>query len=169
MKIMFAIAASVILIMLAILLHTPVKDFLWVRPWWHSTFVAVPAIVLTLFELLHSRDANTLRAEANQLRKQLDSERNMHLQQIATNTQKPITQADKNAETLRKHIRSRVVVSERHGNWSTTPEIVEVSDNIVTLFTPTSYSSSSAWCVKVHCDDDDGGPGCQDQNRPSIS
>lgn len=32
--------------------------------------------------------------------------------------------------------------------------VVEVSnDNIVTLFTPRSYSSSRAWCVKVHCDE----------------
>ena len=38
------------------------------------------------------------------------------------------------------------------GNWGNTPEIVEVSDdNMVTLFTPRGYSSSSAWCVKVHC------------------
>jgi hypothetical protein len=46
------------------------------------------------------------------------------------------------------------VVNQDGGTWSNTPEIVEVSeDNIVTLFTPRGHTSSSAWCVNVHCDD----------------
>jgi hypothetical protein len=159
MKRVFAISSVVVLLLLAALLHTSIKDFLWAHPWWHSTIVAVPTIALAVFaylELRHSGEANALRREANILRghiAKLEAERNRHLQQIAENTRKPVTQAERNASTLRKHLGAKVAVSEEHGDWgSITPEIVEVSDeNIVTLFTPYGYSSSAAWCVNVHC------------------
>ena len=145
-----------------VLLHSAIKDFFWTHPWWHSFLIAVPEIavpILAFFELRHSAEANTLRAESNVLQgriadltAELDAERNQHLQQIAKNTEKPVTQAERNADTLRKYLRAKVTVSEEHGSWGNTPEIVEVSgDNIVTLFTPRGRSSSAAWCVKVHC------------------
>jgi hypothetical protein len=169
MRRMFAIAAVVALLCGFILLRSSIKDFLWTHPWWHSFLVAVPAIavpILAYFELRHSGEANTLRNQANDLRAEainlqgqiatlsadLDAERNKHLQQIANNTKKPVTQAERNADTLRRHLRAMVTVSEGSGSWPGTPEIVEVSDdNIVTLFTPRGYSSASALCVKVHC------------------
>jgi len=169
MKRVFAIAVVAELVIVVILLHSDIKDFLWTHPWWHSFLVAVPEIALPIlawFELRHSEEANTLRTEANEhraeanrlqdqiasLTAELDDERNKHLQQIARNTEKPVTQAERNANALRKHLGATVTVSEGQGGWGNTPEIVEVSDdNIVTLFSPRSPSSSRAWCVKVHC------------------
>jgi len=157
------------LVFVVVLLRTAIKDFLWTHPWWHGFLIAVPTIalpILAYFELRHSGEANRLRIEANDLRAEanalqgriakltteLDAERNKHLQQIAKNTEKPVTQAERNAEILRKHLRAKVTVIEGRGGWGNTPEIAEVSDdNLVTLFTPCGYSSSSAWCVKVDC------------------
>jgi hypothetical protein len=171
MKRVFAIAAVTAWVFVLVLLRSAIKDFLWTHPWWHSFVVGLPTIalpILAYLELRHSAKANALRAEANglraeanalqdqigTLRAELDAERNMHLQQIADNTKKPVTQAEGNAATLRKHLRASVTVSEERGGWGTPPEIVEVSDdNIVTLFTPRGHSSSAAWCVKVYCGD----------------
>jgi hypothetical protein len=152
------------LVFVGFVLRSAIKDFLWTHPWWHSFLVGVPTIavpILAYLELLHSSEANKLRAEGIVLQRQitnltadLDSERNKHLEKIANNTDRPITKAERNAAILRKHLRSNVPVSEGQNTWSGTPEIVELSeDNIVTLFTPRSYSSSTAWCVRVHCDD----------------
>ena len=171
MKRVFAIAVLVELVIAVVLLHSAIKDFLWNHPWWHSFLVAIPTIalpILAYFELRHSGEANTLRADANDLRAkanvlqgqiasltaELDAERNRHLQEIARNTQKPVTQAERNAGILRKHMRANVTVSENQGGWPNTPEIVELSDdNMVTLFTPRGPSSGAAWCVKVRCDE----------------
>jgi hypothetical protein len=138
---MLAVAAVITLVCGLILLRSSIKDFLWTHPWWHSFLVAVPAIalpILAYFELRHSGEANTLRNQANDLRAEainlqgqiatlsadLDAERNKHLQQIANNTKKPVTQAERNADTLRKHLRAMVTVSEGSGSWPGTPEIV---------------------------------------------
>jgi|GEM_PF-2086609 hypothetical protein len=154
MKRVVIIASVAVLLLLGILLHTSIKNYLWVHPWLLSALTGIPAIALALVELGHSREANLLRSEANRLKGELDTERNKHLEQIAENTKRSVTQAERNAETLRKHLRAQVTVSEGDGNWPTAPEIVEVSeDNIVTLFTPSNYSSSSASCVKVRCED----------------
>ena len=164
MKRVIAFAAVAALAFVLIVLHSAVKNFIWTHPWWHSFLLALPAIalpILAYFELRHSGEANRLRVEAINLRRQiailtgtLDAERNSHLRHIAKNTEKPITQAERNADTLRRHLRARVTVSEAHGNWAGTPEIVVVSeDNVVTLFTPRGYSSSSASCAGVHCGD----------------
>ena len=133
-----------------------------------AVLAAIALPVLAFFELHHSGEANTLRAEANRLRAEandlqdqigsltaeLAAERNKHLQQIAKNTQKPVTQAERNAETLRQYLGANVPVSEGKGVWGTTPQIVDVNDNnVATLFSPYSPSSSIAWCVQVHCDD----------------
>jgi hypothetical protein len=132
--------------------------------------------VLAYFELRHSGEANDLRSEANRLRAEeirlqdmigeleaekaqhlghiaeLEKERNEHLAQIATNTQRPQTEADVNAGIFRKHLRARISVSEGQGVWSDSPEIVDVNNNIVTLFCPRN-SSSLAWCTQAHCGD----------------
>ena len=76
------------------------------HPLWHIVLAAVPGIgvpVLAWFELQHSAEANTLRADANRLRSEqidlhnqigeltaeLAAERNKHLPQIAWNSKKP--------------------------------------------------------------------------------
>jgi hypothetical protein len=183
MKRVIAIAAVVETLLVAALFHSDIKDFLWMHPWWLGILAALPGIavpVLAWFELGHSGEANALRAEANEhlatanrlqveldternthlreiarLTAELDAERNKHLQQIADNTKKPVTQAEKNADILRKHLRATVTVSEGQGEWGANrPEIVEVGDdNIATLFVPRSYTSSTSWCVRVHCGD----------------
>jgi hypothetical protein len=153
-----------------------IKDFLRNHPWWHGFLVAIPVIavpVLAYFELRHSSEANVLRSEANAsradanrlkeranaLQEQIgivsaerDAERNKALQAIAANTPKPLTQAERNAATLRKYLNARAFVTEEEGYWGTQPEIVDVSDsNIVTLFRPKDSSWSQAWFVQVHC------------------
>jgi hypothetical protein len=156
------IAVFADLALVAIVLYSSIKDFLWTHPWWHSFLVAIPTIalpILAFFELRHSSEANTLRSEANELRREnarliaeLDTERNMHLEQIARNTQRAVTQSERNAGVLRKHLREHVAVSEGDGTWGNTPEIVEVGgDDIVTLFTPRTHMSSRASCVRVRC------------------
>lgn len=171
MKRAIAIIGIAGLVLVSVLLRSDIRDFLWMHPWWHSFLIAVPTFALAFlayFELRHSGEANTLRIEANGLRAQanelqlqiadlkaqLDAERNTHLQQIAKSMARPITQAERNADVLRKHLRAKVMVSEGDGGWPEPPEIVEVSDdNMVTLFTQRGYSSPAAWCVRVHCDE----------------
>jgi hypothetical protein len=169
-----AISSVTALLILSVLLHTPIKDWLWVHPWWHSFIVLLPTIALAVFaflDLRHSAEANILRVEANSFRGEanalhlnenilrrkiadLEEERNHHLQKIADNTRRPLTLAETNANILRKYRRARAKVSEGQGGWGDAPEIVEVSDdNIVTLFTPRGGLSSAAWCVRVRCDE----------------
>jgi hypothetical protein len=88
------------------LLLPDIKNFLLMHPLWHSLLAAVPGIavpVLAWFELLHSAEANALRADANRLRSEqndlqnqigeltaeLAAERNKPLQELAENTKKP--------------------------------------------------------------------------------
>ena len=119
-----------------------------------------------------SDEANGLRTEANRLREeqkgavvriaelqdernQLEGERNRLMEKIAENTRRPLSQAEKNALKLRKYLRKLATVSEGNGNWGAMgAEIVDVSeDNILTLFVPAGYSSTSAYVVYVHCDE----------------
>jgi hypothetical protein len=45
-------------------------------------------------------------------------------------------------------------VTDERGTLPGAPEIAEINDdNMATLFTPRGYSSSSAWCIRVHCGD----------------
>jgi hypothetical protein len=121
MKRSFATAAAAELVLVIILLHSAIKDFLWSHPWWQSFLLGVPTIalpILAYFELRHSGEANVLRTESNALRAEaivlqgrityltteLETERNRRLQQIAKNTEKPVTHAEKNSDTLRKHL-----------------------------------------------------------------
>ncbi len=176
-----AIFALLIWVVNLFLLYPEITNFVLTRPWWHTVFGAILEIsvpVLAIFELRHSAEANVLRKEANaqrieanrlrseatvlqgqnaQLAAQLDEERNKHLEhlkEIAKNTARPITPAERNADLLRRHLRATVAVSEGKGVWGYSPEIAEVGeDGTVTLFTPSSHTSSNAWCVKVRCED----------------
>ena len=50
--------------------HSPVKEWLWIHPWWHRFLLAIPAIALALIafvELRRSEKANELRDEVNRL------------------------------------------------------------------------------------------------------
>jgi hypothetical protein len=148
------------------------------RPWWVEFVVAVATIavpIVAVLELRHYTEANRLRAEANDERREanrlraeevrlqdmigeLEAEKAGHLAQIAANTQRPLTQAQRNAGILRRHIGACVSVTEdqggQQGNWPSTPLIVEVSDgNIVTLFTPSAGSNPQASCAQVDCNE----------------
>jgi hypothetical protein len=148
-----------------VILYSDIVKVLAARPWWEDLIVAVATVavpILALLELRHSGEANDLRREANALRTdalslqemigELEAEKAGHLAQIAANTQRPVTPAQRNAETLRRHIGACVSVTEGNGRWPSTPLIVEVSDaNIVTLFTPSAGSNPQASCVQVDC------------------
>jgi len=191
MRRVFAIAVIAAFCIAAALLHNEIKDFLYVHPWWQSFIAAISAIggpILAWFDLQHSREANRLRAEMNDLSaeansqrtranelqeehnksiaetaklqgkiadltKELDTERNKHLQQIAANTQRPLSEAEINAGILRKHIGQRAAVSESHGDWGGGAFIAEVNvNNILTLFVPASFNNSQAYAQTVRCD-----------------
>lgn len=159
MKRLVSIGSIATLLIVALLLHSPIKNFLWAHPWTHSFLVALPALLLLFLEWRDSIEANTLRGEANALQKQrnqlqaaLDSERNKQLQQIVKRMETP-TLAEKNAAKLRDHLGRTVQV--REGDNDCGPmEIVEVSgDNILTLFRPCGHAASSAFSIQVDCRD----------------
>lgn len=157
MKRAIVIAALVWSLSLAILLQTPIKDWLWTHPWWHSFLVALPGIIaagITLLELQHSGEANELRRQNNELRETLDTERNQQLQDIAKHTKPQPTPAERMAAKLRGYIGMSAMVSEGKGVWGSGMQIAEVSDDcIATLFAPAGMSSTQAWAVNVHCND----------------
>jgi hypothetical protein len=145
------IAVLAYLVLVALALHSDIKDFFWAHPWWQSFLAASPGIVLAVYAVIesrHSNEANTLRAEASEhlrqiarLTNELDAERNKHLGRIADNTARPVTLVERNANTLSNHLGATVTVSEGQGTWGHTPQVVEVKDDIVTLFKPHSGSS----------------------------
>jgi hypothetical protein len=142
----------------------------------------IAAPILALLELRHTGEANELRTEANNhrarantlqeehgrsiahiaklqeqvagLTRELDTQRNTHLQQIAANTQRPKSEAEANAEILKKYIRQRAFVTEGGNNWGAMGAVVaEVNANhTATLFVPAGYNSSQAWGQPVRCD-----------------
>lgn len=152
-----------------VLLFSDIQRVLAVRPWWEDFIVALATVavpILAFLELRHSAETNRLRNEANDERRrsidlqkeigrlnaELDAERNRHLEQIAANTRRQVTPAERNAEILRRHIGACVSITEGQGRWPSPPLIVEVSEaNIVTLFTPNAGSNPHAWCVQVDC------------------
>jgi hypothetical protein len=150
---------------IAVLLHFLVIGILFgpailEQPWWKDVLLAIPGVaaaVIAYFELGHSREANELRREANGLRTriaELEAEKTEHLKQIAQNTQRPVSEAERRASILRKHLGATVAVSEGKGVWATSPVVAEVNDdNSVALFSPRSPSSGQAWCQYVRCDD----------------
>ena len=78
----------------------------------------------------------------------------MSLDQIAVGVKKDLTPAEKTATKLRNHIGDRAYVTNHDGSgWGSMGAIiVEVNDDIVTLFTPSSQSSSRAMANFVQCD-----------------
>jgi hypothetical protein len=162
---LFAICSLVALALVFILFHSEIRGFFSSHSWWEDALVALAGIatpVLAYFELRHSGEANELRREANVLRAdalrlqemigELEVEKAQHLGQIAANTQRPVTQTQRNAEMLRRHKGACVSVTEGQGSWPSTPQIVEVSEaNIVTLFTPSTGSNPQASCVQADC------------------
>jgi hypothetical protein len=178
MRRVVAIAVIAEFCIIALLLSNDIKVFIWTHPWWHSFLVAIPGLtapILAYLELQHSGEANKLREEANtqreranalqaeqnssvqqiaNLKKELDAERNQHLQQIAMNTQRPLSESEKNARILRKYLGKRASVSEGNTHWGAMGAIIaEVNDNdVLTLFVPAGYNSSQAWGQPVRCD-----------------
>jgi hypothetical protein len=161
-----------------VLLFSDVVKILESRPWWVEFLVALATIavpIVAVLELRHSAEANRLRGEANDERRKandlradalrlqetigkLEAEKAGHLAQIAANTQRPVTQAQRNADVLRRHIGACVSVTEdygsRQGSWPSTPLIAEVSEaNIVMLFTPSAGSNPQATGIPVDCGD----------------
>ena len=144
---------------------------------------AIAAPILAYLELGHSREASELRTEANNLRiranalrelqaksaiqiaelqrdnadltRELDTERNKHLQQTATNTKRlPLTEPETNAMILRKYLGQRALVTEGGRSWGAMGAIIaEINENnIVTLFCPAGYYTSNAYGQPVQCD-----------------
>jgi hypothetical protein len=178
LKRVLAIAAIVELAFLSVVLHTEIKDFLFVHPWLFSALSAAPALIIASLELLHSGEANRLQEEANRLhreanasqeqaskfyeqankfREEANAERvraNEALSRIADHTKKAPTKAERNAERLRQYLRAKAqVVNADDSQWPGVAEVVEIKDELVTLFTPAGFSSSSAFAVHVHCDE----------------
>jgi len=167
MKRAFAISVVAELSIALLLLHSDIKDFLWTHPWWHSFLVLVPTIsvpILAALELVHSREANRLRADLGkrvarigELQTELNTlqdERNKSLNKIAINTERRLSEADRNAAVLRKYLGKSAQVTEGANSWGSMGAVVaEVNDNnIATLFVPSGFASSQAFGQRVRCD-----------------
>jgi len=152
-----------------VLLFSDFARVLATRPWWEDLIVAIAGVavpILAWLELRHSAVANTLRDDANRERRranilseenaelaaELDAERNKQLAQIAANTRRVVSPAERNAEILRRHIGACLSVTEGQGAWPTAPLVVAVNEaNIATLFAPSVGSNPQAWCIQVDC------------------
>jgi uncharacterized membrane-anchored protein YhcB (DUF1043 family) len=88
---------------------------------------------------------NKLAEEYNDLQRQLQTERNEHLAEIARHMQRPPTMAEKNATKLRDYLGSPVVVLNNDNSyWGDGSHIAEVSDNnIVAIFHPAQPGSQA--------------------------
>lgn len=143
---------------------------------------SIAAPILAYLELGHSRVANELRSEANALRiranalreeqrkcvaqivelqrdnadltRELDTERNKHLEQIAANTERLPTEAENNAQILKKYLGQRALVTEAGSSWGSMGAIIaEINkNNILTLFCPAGFQTSNAFAQPVRCD-----------------
>jgi hypothetical protein len=61
---------------------------------------------------------------------------------------------ERNAERLQKYLRLKAqVINADDSSWPDAPEIVETKDEVVTLFTPCGFSSSTAMENHVLCED----------------
>jgi hypothetical protein len=156
----YLIAVAIALVFAAGWLQPDIKDFLFAHAWWRAFFVALPLLIVTavgiFVQLRESARAGELQAEANDLARrigELNIERNKGLNQIAENTRRERTKAEKNIEILRKYLGARASVTENVTHAPTTPLIAEISDHdIVALFTPAG-GGSQAYCVNVHAGD----------------
>jgi hypothetical protein len=176
----FAVGAVFAMLVFAVLQHSLIESFIGTHPWWQDflgflSAVAVP--VLAYFEFRHPAEANVLRGEANSLRDEANEQRkeanrfreeaneqrkaanlernraNEALERIAANTRRTLTKAEKNAEKLGKYLRCNAQVVNSDGVQAGAAEIVEINDEVVTLFTSCSHISSAAMENHVHCDD----------------
>lgn len=159
-----AIAVGIDLLFLAVVFYTPLKDFLYVHTWVLSALAAAPGIAIAFLELLHSGEANNLRREANEFRDEANTQRgeanaqreraNEALSRIADHTKRPPTKAEKTAERLQRYLRAKAqVINADDTRWTSAAEIVEIKNDVVTLFTPAGFTSSSASVMHVHCED----------------
>lgn len=166
----FAIAFMLlVLIALSILPHTDARAWLFAHSVLQTLFIDAPAVALAVIafrELRHSgeaneerRKANDYRKEANELRRQvlllnqqLGIEQNKNLHLIAEHTKPSKTEAERNAEILRKYLGEMASVT-MFGDWAGSKQIVKIENEIVTLFTPKGVNSSSAFATLVHCRD----------------
>jgi hypothetical protein len=156
------------------------KDYFRAHSWWQSLIESLPALALPIiafFELRHSAEADVLRSEANRNRDEANEQRaeanrfrdeaneqraeanreraraSDALNRIADQSQRARTKAERNAERLRPFMRKSVqVINNDDSRWVNAAEIVEIKDEVVTLFTPCSSTSTTAFAVHVHCD-----------------
>lgn len=96
---------------------------------------------------------NKLAEEYNELERQIQTERNAHLAEIARQMQRPQTVAQRNAAKLSQYLGSPVVVSNSdNSRWGGGPQIAEVSgENIVAIFQP-AQPGSQAYVVYADCE-----------------
>jgi len=138
--------------------------YLWQHNWELGILVGAPSFVLTMLELYHRHEANTLRGQANGFRDEanrlqgeanrLMGEQGKSLDKIATHLQKEPTLAEKNATRLRNYVGDWAKVMEGASDWGAMGrQIVEVDEyNVVTLFLPCGASSPTATATLVQCD-----------------
>ena len=184
MKRVLQVSLGVVAIVSGIMLYNLLRDAHWAHSVLKSILVMLPEFgtVIAVFELHHSAKANELRNERNELAKannlledvrnalaasnnklaeeykelqrQVQTERNEHLAEIARQIQRPKTVAERNASKLREYLGSPVVVfNGDDSRWAGTPQIAEVSDgNIVALFLP-MQQGSQANVIHADCRD----------------
>ncbi|HEY1210198.1 MAG TPA: hypothetical protein VGE85_12570 [Terracidiphilus sp.] len=170
MKRILQIFLGIVAIVSGIVLYNLLRDAQWAHSWLKSILVMLPELgtVIAIFELEHSAKANELRKERNklervnvelaekygELQRQLQTERNEHLAEIAKHIQRPQTVAERNAAKLHEHLGSPVVVfNDDDSRWAATPQIAEVSEgNIVALFEPMKQGSQ-AYVIHADCKD----------------
>jgi hypothetical protein len=104
-----------------------------------------------------AKKANDLRRENNDLGRK-NAELNEKLgsiqQQIADNLKPTPTKAERNASALGKYMRKMASVSKQEtSNLAVAYELVELKDDILTLFSPASQNGTSAIYRKVDCGD----------------
>jgi hypothetical protein len=104
-----------------------------------------------------AKKANDLRKENIELGRknaQLNEKLSGIQQQIADNLKPTPTKAGRNASTLGKYMRKMASVSKQEtANLAVAYELVELKDDILTLFSPASQNGTSAIYRKVDCGD----------------
>lgn len=175
------IASAIVAVGLSIAFHSAWRGWLCESAWFHSVLIDGPALVLAIIawlELGHSTEANEHRQrmsgelanmtkEASKageyLRQRNDLEQQniglretlaVSTQQIAENTKRVPTRAERNASTLGKYMRKNAsVATERLANLPSPYELVELKDGILTLFSPALQNGTSAIYRRVDCED----------------
>lgn len=163
MKRILQVVLGLVVIISGIVLYNLLRDVNWAHSWLKSILVMLPEIgtIIAIIELSHSAEANKLREERNkiafennELKKELDAERNKHLAKIAEQVQRPLARADRISEQLKQYCGKKVSVRNYDDTgWGISPEIAEISDgNIVALFLP-AQPGSQASATYINCED----------------